>query len=265
MFRRKRHWAQALLFEEEDLTQEQGFFRKLNAYLAAPGVAGFAVLAYLFAIILIVRFVTVHWLQVLMIAPIAAARWQLYRMKKADRPDWQRYPKALAALDQGRAREAALALEELADRGYVRAQYTLAGLYATGRGVLKDPQRATHWLAQAAARGHAHALCELAARYLDGRGVPQDVQKALGRLSFRAPAQLSFRAQREILVLYPAIRLLPPRRPATRQRVRRAVVLPGRRERTPGAQRPAARPSAVPQAAGSRTRAGRGLRSGAPI
>ena len=130
-------------------------------------------------------------------------------MKKADRPDWQRYQEALAALDQGRGREAAQALEALARRGYVRAQYTLAGLYATGRGVLKDPQRATHWLAQAAARGHAHALNELAARHLDGRGVPQDVQKALDRLSFRAPAQLSFRAQREILVLHPAIRLLP--------------------------------------------------------
>ncbi len=195
MFRRKRHWAQALLFEEEDLTQEQGFFRKLNAYTAAPGIAGFAVLVYMFAIILIVRFVTVHWLQVLMIAPIAAALWQLYRMKKADRPDWQRYPKALAALDQGRAREAALALAELAHRGYIRAQYTLAGLYATGRGVLKDPQRATHWLAQAAARGHAHALCELAARHLDGRGVPQDVQKALDcyrRAAAKGIAQAAF-------------------------------------------------------------------------
>ena len=48
-------------------------------------------------------------------------------------------------------------LRRRADEGYVRAQYNLALMYDTGRGVPEDNMEAVRWYRKAADQGNAYA------------------------------------------------------------------------------------------------------------
>ncbi len=62
-----------------------------------------------------------------------------------------------------------------AEQGLDLAQYNLAILYFTGRGVEKDLQQAFHWTRAAAEQGHLDAQVNLGSLYLDGAGIKQDI------------------------------------------------------------------------------------------
>ena len=177
LFRRKRHWAQELVEDKEDLTQDQGFFRKLNFYTATPGIVGLLVLGFVVAVVLIARFVTSFWLQLLLATPALVAFWQIYRMRRAQRPDRDRFAEASARLARGEVQGAVRDLEALAARGHARAMLTLGSLYESGRGVLKDLPKAVHWYEHAAQRNNPEAQYRVGLMHAEGRGLRKDVTK----------------------------------------------------------------------------------------
>ena len=77
--------------------------------------------------------------------------------------------------DFGRA---ATLLRKLAEAGNSEAQYRLASLYRTGRGVAQDDMLAFKWMKAAAERNHTNAQFNLAKMYLAGRGVTADAAVA---------------------------------------------------------------------------------------
>ena len=82
------------------------------------------------------------------------------------------------ALRTGNFDRAARLLEERAQTGDVEAQYQLASLYRTGRGVTQDDIAAFRWMKAAAEMGHVRAQFNLAKMYLAGRGVAMDARQA---------------------------------------------------------------------------------------
>src|SRR5215472_6297411 len=81
------------------------------------------------------------------------------------------------ALRTGNFDRAAALLEERAQTGDVEAQYQLASLYRSGRGVGQDDVAAFRWMKAAAEKGHVRAQFNLAKMYLAGRGVPMDARQ----------------------------------------------------------------------------------------
>ncbi len=75
--------------------------------------------------------------------------------------------------------QAAIWYRRAAERGMVRAQYNLALLYEGGLGVRQDDTQAVTWYRRAADRGDAPAQYNLAIMYENGRGVPHDYGQAL--------------------------------------------------------------------------------------
>src|SRR6516225_1200877 len=75
------------------------------------------------------------------------------------------------ALLSGRFEQAAALLARRANAGNAEAQYQLASLYRSGRGVPPDEALAFKWMKAAAEHGHAKAEFNLGAMYLSGRGV----------------------------------------------------------------------------------------------
>lgn len=67
----------------------------------------------------------------------------------------------------------------LAEQGNARAQFNVALMYQSGRGVTKDIEQAAHWYRKAAEQGDAEAHGELARTYASGDGVPKDYTQAL--------------------------------------------------------------------------------------
>ncbi len=63
------------------------------------------------------------------------------------------------------------ALEPLAEKGDVDAQYDLAGLYQAGRGVEEDARTAAQWYLKAANKGHVAARHALGRMFEFGQGV----------------------------------------------------------------------------------------------
>ena len=61
-----------------------------------------------------------------------------------------------------------------AERGDVRAQFSLAIAYANGKGVQKDNVEAAKWYRKAAEQGHVVARLTLGLCYAEGEGVPKD-------------------------------------------------------------------------------------------
>ncbi len=75
-----------------------------------------------------------------------------------------------------------LAYEEFsvaAEQGLDLAQYNLAILYFTGRGVDQNMEQAFRWTKAAAEQGHLDAQANLASLYIDGNGVDKDVAGGL--------------------------------------------------------------------------------------
>lgn len=69
-------------------------------------------------------------------------------------------------------------LQPKADAGDPNAQYLVADMYNTGRGVQKDPAQAIAYLRKGVDQGHAKSQFGLAAASLQGSGTPKDVNLA---------------------------------------------------------------------------------------
>ena len=66
----------------------------------------------------------------------------------------------------------------LAELGHTEAQYILAVMYSTGRGVPQDDATAALWYRKAAEQGFAKAQYNLGLWHTTGRGIPQDFVSA---------------------------------------------------------------------------------------
>ena len=82
-----------------------------------------------------------------------------------------------AALRAGDFRQAAAILERMAKSGNAEAQYQLASLYRSGRGVAQDDALAFKWMQAAAEQGHVRAQFNLGTMYVAGRGAARDDAK----------------------------------------------------------------------------------------
>src|SRR4030066_1301794 len=171
LFRRKRHWAKELVEEQVDLTQSEGVLRWLNGLMVAPAIAGFAFLAGVFLILFAIYFIQSFWLQMLLVAPAAAAGYYLYRSRQSERPTRDVYRLGVEALARHEYAQAIKHLEPLAQANDTRALFALGRLYATASGALRNESEALKLYTRAAERGHAEAQYALGTFYADGRGV----------------------------------------------------------------------------------------------
>jgi len=74
--------------------------------------------------------------------------------------------------------KAAAWFHKAATGGDARAQYNLGNLYSEGQGVPENPARAAHWYTKAAEQGLAAAQYNLGRVYYMGTGVKQDFVQA---------------------------------------------------------------------------------------
>ena len=66
-----------------------------------------------------------------------------------------------------------------AEQGNAAAQYSLAVMYTSGRGVIEDDAEAVKWYRLAAEQGYAAAQNNLGFMYANGEGVPKDDAEAV--------------------------------------------------------------------------------------
>ena len=78
-----------------------------------------------------------------------------------------------------------------ADKGDAEAQAALAGMYAAGDGVARDPAKAAKWRRKAAEQGNARAQCLLGLQYADGDGVKKNMTEAVYWLGKAADQDLA--------------------------------------------------------------------------
>ncbi len=83
------------------------------------------------------------------------------------------------AYEAGDYKKAYSIWKPLAERGNVKAQLALGGLYAVGNGVAKDVAVAQKWWRKAAGQGYDHAQYNLALAYKDGKEVKKDLTEAV--------------------------------------------------------------------------------------
>ncbi len=91
-------------------------------------------------------------------------------------------------------------LTPLAQQGDARAQYQLAGMYRSGRGLEKDYKQAVYWFAKAAQHNHADAIYSLALMVKNGLGTEKNPHKALSLL--RKAAKLGNKKAEKYLEKY---------------------------------------------------------------
>ncbi len=115
---------------------------------------------------------------------------------------------ALCHLAQHDYAQALPLLQQAAQLGFCQAQYKLATLLLTGRGVAKDNAQAQHWftaaavgLREAARWDDAEAQCRLGWMYSRGMGVPQDQEAAMRWLQ-QAAQQHNADARYQLALLY---------------------------------------------------------------
>lgn len=171
VFRSKRHWARELVEEKLDLTQDEGWLTKLNFIAASSAILPVIFIIGLVVLTLIIMFVQSFGLQLLLMSPIAAATWQIYRMKRPQTPDWERYQQGMAALQDHRIEEGLKHLRPLAAQNYPRALLALGRFHASATGAYRDEVKAIEYYRRAAERGNIEAQYALGTMYADGRGV----------------------------------------------------------------------------------------------
>ena len=66
----------------------------------------------------------------------------------------------------------------LAEQGNAEAAFNLANMYAEGRGVVRNTEKAIYWYEQSIEKGYLDAFTKLALIYQEGRGVARDIDKA---------------------------------------------------------------------------------------
>jgi uncharacterized protein len=86
---------------------------------------------------------------------------------------------AIDAHARGDNAKALRLIRPLANDGDATAQYNLALMYMTGRGVQLDYTAAAIWFRKAAEQGYAFAQSNLGTLYRDGRGVPENDAEAV--------------------------------------------------------------------------------------
>lgn len=108
-----------------------------------------------------------------MAAPdLADARDWLVRLGGDAAPDPLARAESLIA--EGKTEQGAMALEDLADQGHIRARTKLAYLYESGKGVARDIEKAADLLGESAADGDAEAQYAFAVMLLSGAASEQD-------------------------------------------------------------------------------------------
>lgn len=89
----------------------------------------------------------------------------------------------------------------LAEHGDVKAEFTLARMYADGKGVPQSYALASVWYRKAAEQGYAKAQFNLGQMYLRGQGVGKDYAEALKWIQ-RAADQGDARAEASLAFMY---------------------------------------------------------------
>ena len=89
------------------------------------------------------------------------------------------YEAGVTAAQNGDYATALHEFQEAADAGLDLAQYNMAVLYFTGRGVEQDYAEALRWTVMAAEQGHLNAQFNLGALYYTGTGTAVDLEKSL--------------------------------------------------------------------------------------
>lgn len=97
------------------------------------------------------------------------ARAMTLLRKPADAGDAKAQALLAEILDRSEFNEEAFGYyRKSAEQGDADGEYGLAGMYASGEGVKKDPQEALRWFVKAAEQGHAQALRVVAGAYIFG-------------------------------------------------------------------------------------------------
>ena len=171
LFRSKRHWVDDLIVDEKPELDTQTLWDKAQLASEAPMLLYFGFILYIVVTYLLITFFAAFAVQILMIAPMAAAAYMIYRSKRSQRPDRERYKEALQALADSRLPWAVEKFEKLAAGGYTRAQVSLAQLYLQGNGVPKLINKAADWYRKAAISGNRDGQYGLGLLLTDGRTV----------------------------------------------------------------------------------------------
>jgi TPR repeat protein len=87
---------------------------------------------------------------------------------------WTGADKNLTAIVEGDYTIAQKQFREAAERGDAAAQYSLALMYDSGKGVPQDDAEALRWYQEAAEQGYGPAQYNLSMVYFFGKGTPQD-------------------------------------------------------------------------------------------
>jgi hypothetical protein len=103
----------------------------------------------------------------------------------------------LAAYDRGDYRSALEAWKGAAATGNVAAMNAIAGLYAQGEGVRRDPSVAAAWYRRSAERGNPIGQLNLGDMHGRGAGVPRDRGEAYFWLSLAAAQGNAWSAERK--------------------------------------------------------------------
>lgn len=93
--------------------------------------------------------------------------------------DDERFQEAMEWHKQGLIEKCLPVFEELANKGYAKAQYLLSVCYYLGQGVAKDNEKAFEWASRLANQGNALGEDLLGSFYEDGLVIPQDHAKAV--------------------------------------------------------------------------------------
>lgn len=99
---------------------------------------------------------------------------------------WPGADSELAAYVKGDYVTAVRQFREAAEQGDAAAQYNLALMYSSGKGVPEDAVEAMQWFRKAAEQGYAFAQYNLSMGYYFGHGVPQDYVEAYKWLALAA-------------------------------------------------------------------------------
>ena len=111
------------------------------------------------------------------------------------------FVEAVDAYERGDFETAVRDLSPLADDGNVEAQFYMAYMYETGKGVPVDLEQAAHWYLSAAEQGEPKAQFNLAAAFESARGVETDLVQT--HRWYLASAESGFlRAQYKVAEIY---------------------------------------------------------------
>ncbi len=93
-----------------------------------------------------------------------------------------RYQLGRALLASGKVNEARQAIQQAADKGYVRAAFALGSIVSSGIGTAADLEQANRFYSEASDKGDPYAMTAWGRTLFNGRGVQRDTAKGLDLL-----------------------------------------------------------------------------------